>query len=144
MKTNCKIFEGCIGSDGYGRVQVNGKKWRAHRLAYTEAKGPIPLGMLVRHMCHNPACVNPDHLELGTNQDNMHDMVKAGRSCRGESVNTAKITEEQAREIWAAKPKGKTPMGYRKQLCEKYNIRSGIIDGIWMKKTWKHIHGQGR
>jgi len=63
----------------YAEVYCRGKKWRAHRLMYTIAKGPIPDGLVVRHKCDNSICQNPDHMELGTQYDNCQDAVKKGR-----------------------------------------------------------------
>lgn len=64
---------------GYGVFRNDGRNLRAHRVAYEIAFGPIPDGMLVLHKCDNPACVNPDHLFVGSQKDNMQDMVKKGR-----------------------------------------------------------------
>jgi len=70
--------------DGYGHLgrTINGKlvHLTAHRYAYMQAKGPIPVGMLVRHTCHNRSCVRPDHLVLGTSADNGADTARSGRS----------------------------------------------------------------
>lgn len=75
----CIPWSGYILSSGYGQVKVNGKKWLAHRLVYTQIHGDIPNGLVVRHMCDNPSCVNPSHLELGTQSDNIKDCVARGR-----------------------------------------------------------------
>ena len=64
---------------GYAYVQVEGKKWRAHRLAYEQAKGPIPDGLVIDHLCNTTACVNPDHLEAVTHSENMKREVDRGR-----------------------------------------------------------------
>lgn len=63
---------------GYGRVSACGKTIKAHRFAYILAYGAIPDSVLVRHSCDNPMCVRPDHLMLGTDQDNVQDKVSQG------------------------------------------------------------------
>lgn len=84
-ETGCWIWAGWK-EGGYGRFQmvVEGKKkyLLAHRYYHQHLIGPIPEGLLVMHKCNNRGCVNPDHLETGTNQDNMTYMVQCGRSHR--------------------------------------------------------------
>jgi hypothetical protein len=80
-QSDCQIWQGDRGGkhDGYGRFRRAGKWVRAHRLAWEQANGPIPDGMLVCHHCDVPLCINPKHLFLGTHQDNTDDMVRKGR-----------------------------------------------------------------
>lgn len=68
--------------NGYGQIEHCGRALRAHRVAYELANGPIPLGMVICHSCDNPRCVNVDHLFIGTQADNMADMVAKGRKRR--------------------------------------------------------------
>ena len=142
MNTPCKLFEGFKEKFGYGHKSHKGKNWMAHRLAWYKVHGDIPKGLHVRHMCHNPSCVNPDHLVLGTHQDNMDDMVKAGRQLRGEKNSAAKLTEAQAREIYAQKPLGRAPIGFAQHLANKYGVSKETIGRIWRKERWQHIHEQ--
>ena len=79
MLDECIEWSGSRNKDGYGQKHKNGKTQQAHRLAYECAFGTIPAGMLVCHSCDNPPCINPAHLFLGTNQDNIRDSVEKGR-----------------------------------------------------------------
>lgn len=78
--TGCWIWTASSNSKGYGRIGIGTSTSRmAHRVSYLLFKGEIPIGLLVCHSCDVPSCVNPDHLFLGTNKDNMNDMVKRNR-----------------------------------------------------------------
>lgn len=76
---SCWIWNGCKGKDGYGAITYRQKYMSAHRAAYIVANGLIPDGMFVCHHCDNKLCVRPDHLFVGTPQDNVLDCVKKGR-----------------------------------------------------------------
>lgn len=67
----CWVWMGATFSGGYGRVTWGGSKQRTHRLAYEDAKGPIPEGLFIDHLCHVRPCVNPDHMEPVTNRENI-------------------------------------------------------------------------
>lgn len=79
ITTPCLTFTGSKGWKGHGQINHNGKRTRAHRIAYEHKHGPIPKDMVVMHLCDNPACCNPDHLTIGTQKDNVHDSVLKGR-----------------------------------------------------------------
>lgn len=70
-QAQCILFPGSLDTHGYGRVKVNGKSFGAHRLAYIEQYGDIPTGLQVDHLCRNRSCVNPSHLELITQKENI-------------------------------------------------------------------------
>lgn len=71
LDDECITFEGCIAKEGYGRKGRDGKVYNAHRLAWIEAHGPIPDGLVVDHVCRNRACVNLNHLRLLTRKKNL-------------------------------------------------------------------------
>ncbi len=94
---DCIIWKGCIFFDSYGRYGMK----RVHRLSYELFKGNINQNKLVCHTCDNPLCINPDHLYLGSNQDNMNDMKKRKRSLKG-ILNPAKREDvkKKLRKTW--------------------------------------------
>jgi len=97
--TGCWLWMGFVQAQGYGTISYQGRDVRAHRLAYELFVGPIPEGLCVLHKCDVRICVNPDHLWLGTRQQNMADMVRKGRQVRGEKIHGAKLTWDKVREI---------------------------------------------
>ncbi len=111
----CVLWTGPISNSGYGLLATNEPRHKgpglrtvlAHRWVYQQQHGPIPEGMCVCHRCDVKTCVNPDHLFLGTQRENLQDMVQKGRSCasvrHGRWLN---ITEEQRQDIIALSNKG--------------------------------------
>lgn len=139
MDTPCIEFQGCRDSRGYGRQKVKGVSDRAHRHSYRKHHGPIPDGMVVRHKCDNPPCINPEHLELGTQMDNMQDAVKRKRfpSRAGVANDNAKLTVEQVREIKRA---CLAPYyGLVRSLARKYDVPESTITNIKTGRTWTSV-----
>ena len=77
--SGCWLWQACKDRDGYGQLQVAGRSIGAHRVSWELTNGPIPEGLYVCHHCDITNCVNPDHLFIGTNTDNMRDKVNKGR-----------------------------------------------------------------
>jgi hypothetical protein len=132
-------------SQGYGKLWVNtglrcGKHIGAHRLAYEFYVGPIPDGMLVCHRCDNPPCVNPSHLFLGTDQENVQDCINKGRWPKyrpiGELNPSATLKEFQVIEILELWSKGNITKGC---LAKKIGTTWNIVDSIVERRKWKHV-----
>lgn len=78
----CWEFQGYRQRSGHGQIRIGGREGKlvqAHRLSYRLFHGEIPSHLVVRHQCHNAACCNPAHLQLGTQEDNVRDAIEAGR-----------------------------------------------------------------
>lgn len=124
--TQCTIWEGYFTGNGYGQIKLNGVKWAAHRLAYVNAKGAIPDGMVVRHTCDNRKCVNPEHLILGTQHDNVMDCVIRGRHSK------AKLSANQVLAI-------RRDQRSSRRIAPEYNVSDSTIKFIKARKSYKHI-----
>lgn len=109
-----------------------GRQVRAAVWLVEQRDGPIPAGMVVRHTCDDGLCVNPDHLVLGTQADNMRDMVERDRSARGTRNGHARLDEEQVRAIRAD---GRGPA----VLGRLYGVSASTICDIRARRTWRHI-----
>ena len=118
---------------GYGIFGVDGSSKLTHRIAYELWKEAIPDGLCIRHKCDIPACVNPAHLEVGTHQDNMDDMTRAGRQARGEKHGNAKLTKEQVFDIRSRK--GQT----QRELAKEFGVSNQTISFIQRRINWKDI-----
>jgi len=135
---DCWEWMGCILQSGYGQVRINYKKYRVHRFIYEKMCDIIPSGLLVLHTCNNPKCCNPNHLFLGTHQDNMDQMVKDGRKLSGENSSRAKLNWKQVNEI----RKKYIPYKYtQKQLGKEYGISEAECFLIINNKVWKDKEG---
>lgn len=116
---------------GYGRTVYEGKAWKAHRLAFTLIKQPIPDGFCVRHKCDYPACCNPDHLELGTLADNNSDCVERGRHItpRGHRNGNAKLTSSDVHKI-------RNDLRRGNEIALGYGISEAQVSQIKSRKRW--------
>lgn len=146
-------------SKGYGRISVNGSPYSTHRIAYAERYGPIPDGMIVRHKCDNPPCCNPDHLELGTQADNIADMVSRGRhvpgpgrprgtrstrpsgtpspNIQGEKHGNAKLADE---DVIAIRLEYRSGGVSQRELAYKFAVDPSRISRIVSGKDWTHLN----
>lgn len=125
---------------GYGTLLMGNRPHRwpglAHRLSWWLANGAPPAdGVVIRHRCDNPPCVNPDHLEAGTQSQNCRDMVERGRSLFGQRNHKAKLTDEQALEVIARRRDGETMASIAADL----GVDTSLVGHIQHGRAWKHL-----
>lgn len=128
----CWTWTAAQNGRGYGYIgkgPAGAGALLAHRISYEMHHGPIPKGMLIRHKCDNPPCVNPDHLELGTVADNSRDMVERGRSTVGLRNARAVLTPRQIDEIRALRG-----VEFQRITAERYGITQAHVSNIQIGK----------
>lgn len=135
----CMEWTGVLDIGGYGhfRMRVADKsKKLAHRASWELHVGPITDGLLVLHRCDNPACVNPDHLFLGTQKDNVDDMVAKGRhgltGAKGVRNAQSKLTDGAVRLI---RDSGDADA----KLAEQFGVHSETIRRVRRRQIWGHV-----
>lgn len=125
-ENECWKFTGYINKDGYGKMSKgNSKLESAHRISYELHKGKIPESMVVMHTCDNPSCCNPKHLVLGTQNDNIQDMISKGRFVP--RITPYKLTKEQIKEV---RDKYTGMRGEKVKLAKEYGVVVTTITNI--------------
>lgn len=140
--SGCWEWKGSIGSNGYGTFRLP-SPFRdvvgAHRVSYSLHKGPIPIGLVVRHKCDNPICVNPDHLEVGTKADNSKDMVMRGRmpirDQAGEKNGAAKLTADDVSKIRTMINLGKR----NTDIAALFGVTHSAVSSIRRGTSWNYM-----
>lgn len=129
----CWEWTGSVNGGGYGLIFVRASENArrvAHGLAWEITNGPVPEGMFVLHKCDNPPCVRPDHLFLGTHQDNMNDAASKGR------MSNNKLTDDDVRRIREAHQYGVLSMV---ELGRAFRVRRSYIDDIVTRRARRRV-----
>lgn len=136
---SCWTWTACVFNSGYGKFYRDRdcRTAYAHRFSYELHVGTIPDGMFVCHRCDNPKCVNPAHLFVGTNADNVADMVAKGRQSGhpGESNGRAKLTEHSVRAIRELYGTGPT----KAALAKLFGVSESQIRRVISRERWVSI-----
>lgn len=151
-ESGCWEWEGTLSKKGYGTISIKNKEWPEsivylHRLVYSLCVEQLPDDMCVCHRCDNPCCVNPNHLFLGTNNDNIADKVAKNRQAKGqdirtnhshlkgENIVTARLTAEKVMEIRRLDQQGEAFA----TISERYGISMSHIGYIVQGRAWAHL-----
>ena len=132
-KAGCWEWPGTPRGGGYPCTRVRGVTVYLARYSYELFRGPIPDGLHVLHTCDNPPCVNPEHLFLGTHQENVIDMNRKGRG-------PAKFGPEQIKEVVERANNGES----RKSLAREYGVCRKTIKKILTGKCWNWVETEER
>lgn len=126
---DCWEWAGSRNRAGYGVVRMTDSSFPAHRVSYELFIGPIPEGWCVCHRCDNPPCCNPNHLFVGTKDDNNQDKVAKGR-------NAATLAAEDVTKIRNLYANGGV---LQRELAQIYGVARSNISLMISRKTWRHV-----
>lgn len=134
--SGCWFWEGAVDAEGYGKLMIAGKCRKAHQVAFEFAGGERVSGNLgILHSCDNRRCVNPSHLRLGEQCDNIKDMIIRNRMPRGERRAWAKLTDNAVRTIRSEAAAG-VKLGV---LATRFGVHEGTIGSVVRRETWTHV-----
>ncbi len=133
----CWLWRGALQPNGYGYFKLAGKNLKAHRYSYYLAHGEEPGAFFVCHTCDNPRCVNPEHLWLGTQLDNIKDMLAKGRNYipLAEECNLSKLSKKDVVQIRDLLNEKIT----QKEIAKRFNVTQSAISAIKLGRTWSLV-----
>ena len=123
-------------NDRYGFIVVDGKNMLAHRFSYELHCEAIPANNQVLHRCDNGFCVNPKHLFLGTQQDNMTDKVNKNRQAKGSNNGNSKLIDNDVLKIRQLLSENKYT---QKEIADMFGVDPTTITNIKLRRQWRHI-----
>lgn len=131
----CWVWVGAKDGTGYGRLNLPSLSRSAHRAVFALLGKPVPKGVVVCHRCDNPACVNPDHLFLGSMADNQADMARKNRSAHGSKSPHAKLTEADVRRVIAMREAGLQ----HGEIATAVGVHRVTVTDILSGRTWRRV-----
>jgi len=139
-ETGCWEWTGTMMGGGYGQMSVNNRNEGAHRISYRLHNGEIPEGAFICHTCHNPPCVNPDHLYAGDAASNAQDAIENGDwpEIRGSDTGNSELTEDDVREMRGRYADGEVTY---EDLKREYDVSLGTVSRAIRGIDWEHVDG---
>ena len=134
INRDCLEWTGATQKGGYAGVSIGGQNYLLHRLVWESVNGPIPDGLVIRHKCNNPPCLNIGHLRLGTQADNIQDRDESGHTTKGQDHYLAVLTNEDVLTIIGLKGVEKGTV-----VAKYFGVTKNTIYSIWRGETWKHL-----
>ena len=137
----CWLWTGCRDRRGYGRFRFRGRTSLAHRVSWTLTHGQPSDDLFVLHRCDTPSCVNPDHLFMGTQTDNMRDCSSKGRTSRhasslhGNNNGNSRFTPEQVRQMRTMHSNGHS----RVDISKRFGASKTSVAYIVTRRYWRHF-----
>ena len=134
----CWLWRGTVLSHGYGQIALGhpstpgSKRWRVHRFSWELHYGSVPDGLVVCHKCDTPLCVNPKHLFLGTQAENVHDAIRKGRR---DAFGIQKLNPDDVRVIRAQAARGVS----RHDIATAFQVAPNTVSQIVLRRTWAHV-----
>lgn len=140
--TGCLLWSGAPGAGGYGVVGIDGRYYKAHRVSWAIHHGVMPPSdMKVCHSCDTPPCVNPDHLWLGTQADNVADMMakhRNGQKPRFGSTNSMAVLDEE--RVCEIRSLLKLANFTQRDIAKSYGVSPMTISRIAHHQLWPQVH----
>ena len=134
---DCWLWQAAQQRGRYGETKYHSKSFLAHRVSWMLTHGPIPENLRVCHKCDNPRCVNPNHLFLGTDADNIKDRDNKNRTAIFERNGNARTNQKIVRQI-RAEYESKTTT--HRNLAKKYGLSKTQIGRIIRQESWRMNH----
>lgn len=134
--TGCWLWTGSVSTTGYGRLSVRTIWRKAHRVSWIVHHGPIAKGLRVCHKCDQPLCVNPAHLFVGTQGDNMRDRDRKGRQMKAQGHYRSMFTVEEIRQIRAT---DYSVRGTASRLARRFGCKESVISRIRSRCTYNSV-----
>jgi len=135
---DCWEWRGRTNNARYGYLWLDGAQWLAHRAAWAAVNGPIPVGLYICHRCDNPLCVNPNHLFLGSPQENTQDSIAKGRSMGHPPAEARRkprlraLADDTVRAIRQA-------TGTQEEIAQRFNVSRPYVSELRSGKRKAHV-----